>query len=163
MPQGIPSGCQFSAHPRRFTLLQNQDLGSSFRVEILYLIRSDTPRQYCQAAQVRHLFSLYLLYCGFQYNDYVHYIEPCFKGILVQADRDNREVSVHHSQSSPGGTGWGSVKILYSTLPATWPLARAKQVTLCIHVDGHSAIHRGGTRLPLTVHLLVNLILGPAF
>ncbi|XP_073400234.1 voltage-dependent calcium channel subunit alpha-2/delta-4 isoform X2 [Dendrobates tinctorius] len=25
------------------------------------------------------------------YNDYVHYIEPCFKGILVQADRDNRE------------------------------------------------------------------------
>ncbi|CAJ0933377.1 unnamed protein product [Ranitomeya imitator] len=35
-------------------------------------------------------------YCSFcapflQYNDYVHYIEPCFKGILVQADRDNRE------------------------------------------------------------------------
>ncbi|XP_043943440.1 voltage-dependent calcium channel subunit alpha-2/delta-4 isoform X2 [Protopterus annectens] len=25
------------------------------------------------------------------YNDYVHYIEPCFKEILVQADRDNRE------------------------------------------------------------------------
>ncbi|XP_033723219.1 voltage-dependent calcium channel subunit alpha-2/delta-4 [Tursiops truncatus] len=25
------------------------------------------------------------------YNDYTHYIEPCFKGILVQADRDNRE------------------------------------------------------------------------
>ncbi|XP_075066839.1 voltage-dependent calcium channel subunit alpha-2/delta-4 isoform X8 [Mixophyes fleayi] len=25
------------------------------------------------------------------YNDYVHYIEPCFRGILVQADRDNRE------------------------------------------------------------------------
>uniref|UniRef100_A0A669P5X2 Calcium voltage-gated channel auxiliary subunit alpha2delta 4 n=1 Tax=Phasianus colchicus TaxID=9054 RepID=A0A669P5X2_PHACC len=25
------------------------------------------------------------------YNDYVHFIEPCFKGILVQADRDNRE------------------------------------------------------------------------
>ncbi|XP_007935221.2 voltage-dependent calcium channel subunit alpha-2/delta-4 [Orycteropus afer afer] len=25
------------------------------------------------------------------YNDYVHYIEPCFKGILVQADQDNRE------------------------------------------------------------------------
>uniref|UniRef100_A0A8C4YI29 Calcium voltage-gated channel auxiliary subunit alpha2delta 4 n=1 Tax=Gopherus evgoodei TaxID=1825980 RepID=A0A8C4YI29_9SAUR len=25
------------------------------------------------------------------YNDYVHYVEPCFKGILVQADRDNRE------------------------------------------------------------------------
>ncbi|XP_008570658.1 PREDICTED: voltage-dependent calcium channel subunit alpha-2/delta-4 [Galeopterus variegatus] len=25
------------------------------------------------------------------YNDYVYYIEPCFKGILVQADRDNRE------------------------------------------------------------------------
>lgn len=30
-----------------------------------------------------------------QYNDYIHYIEPCFKGILVQADRDNREVSAH--------------------------------------------------------------------
>uniref|UniRef100_A0A670JM15 Calcium voltage-gated channel auxiliary subunit alpha2delta 4 n=1 Tax=Podarcis muralis TaxID=64176 RepID=A0A670JM15_PODMU len=26
-----------------------------------------------------------------QYNDYVHYVESCFKGILVQADRDNRE------------------------------------------------------------------------
>ncbi|XP_069484737.1 voltage-dependent calcium channel subunit alpha-2/delta-4 isoform X3 [Ambystoma mexicanum] len=25
------------------------------------------------------------------YNDYVHYIEPCFEGMLVQADRDNRE------------------------------------------------------------------------
>ncbi|XP_058415112.1 voltage-dependent calcium channel subunit alpha-2/delta-4 [Diceros bicornis minor] len=25
------------------------------------------------------------------YNDYIHYIEPCFRGILVQADRDNRE------------------------------------------------------------------------
>ncbi|XP_074727784.1 voltage-dependent calcium channel subunit alpha-2/delta-4 isoform X5 [Strix uralensis] len=25
------------------------------------------------------------------YNDYVHFVEPCFKGILVQADRDNRE------------------------------------------------------------------------
>ncbi|XP_029422669.1 LOW QUALITY PROTEIN: voltage-dependent calcium channel subunit alpha-2/delta-4 [Nannospalax galili] len=25
------------------------------------------------------------------YNDYIHYIEPCYKGILVQADRDNRE------------------------------------------------------------------------
>ncbi|XP_035874362.1 voltage-dependent calcium channel subunit alpha-2/delta-4 isoform X16 [Phyllostomus discolor] len=25
------------------------------------------------------------------YNDYIHYIEPCFKGILVQANRDNRE------------------------------------------------------------------------
>ncbi|KFV83842.1 Voltage-dependent calcium channel subunit alpha-2/delta-4, partial [Struthio camelus australis] len=25
------------------------------------------------------------------YNDYVHFIEPCFKGTLVQADRDNRE------------------------------------------------------------------------
>ncbi|KAK2493123.1 hypothetical protein MC885_006899 [Smutsia gigantea] len=30
------------------------------------------------------------------YNDYIHYIEPCFKGILVQANRDNREVSVHY-------------------------------------------------------------------
>ncbi|KAG9339103.1 hypothetical protein JZ751_024134 [Albula glossodonta] len=25
------------------------------------------------------------------YNDYVHYVEPCFKGALVQADLDNRE------------------------------------------------------------------------
>ncbi|XP_037369172.2 voltage-dependent calcium channel subunit alpha-2/delta-4 [Talpa occidentalis] len=25
------------------------------------------------------------------YNDYIHYVEPCFKGTLVQADRDNRE------------------------------------------------------------------------
>ncbi|XP_006092206.1 voltage-dependent calcium channel subunit alpha-2/delta-4 [Myotis lucifugus] len=25
------------------------------------------------------------------YNDYIRYIEPCFKGILVQADRDNRK------------------------------------------------------------------------
>ncbi|XP_069758393.1 voltage-dependent calcium channel subunit alpha-2/delta-4-like [Narcine bancroftii] len=25
------------------------------------------------------------------YNDYVHYVEPCFKGTLVQANRDNRE------------------------------------------------------------------------
>ncbi|XP_016080291.1 PREDICTED: voltage-dependent calcium channel subunit alpha-2/delta-4 [Miniopterus natalensis] len=29
------------------------------------------------------------------YNDYVHYLEPCFKGILVQADRDNREHFKH--------------------------------------------------------------------
>ncbi|XP_004710527.2 voltage-dependent calcium channel subunit alpha-2/delta-4 [Echinops telfairi] len=25
------------------------------------------------------------------YNDYIHYLEPCFKGILAQADQDNRE------------------------------------------------------------------------
>ncbi|KAG8509071.1 Voltage-dependent calcium channel subunit alpha-2/delta-4, partial [Galemys pyrenaicus] len=25
------------------------------------------------------------------YNEYIHYVEPCFRGILVQADRDNRE------------------------------------------------------------------------
>ncbi|KAM4819811.1 voltage-dependent calcium channel subunit alpha-2/delta-4 [Thomomys bottae] len=25
------------------------------------------------------------------YNDHIHYLEPCFKGVLVQADRDNRE------------------------------------------------------------------------
>uniref|UniRef100_A0A8C0KHP7 Calcium voltage-gated channel auxiliary subunit alpha2delta 4 n=1 Tax=Canis lupus dingo TaxID=286419 RepID=A0A8C0KHP7_CANLU len=25
------------------------------------------------------------------YSDYIHYVEPCFKGTLVQADRDNRE------------------------------------------------------------------------
>nr|XP_008533355.1 PREDICTED: voltage-dependent calcium channel subunit alpha-2/delta-4 isoform X4 [Equus przewalskii] len=25
------------------------------------------------------------------YSDHIHYIEPCFRGILVQADRDNRE------------------------------------------------------------------------
>lgn len=39
-----------------------------------------------------------LLSLQLQYNDYIHYIEPCFKGILVQADRDNREVSVHARQ-----------------------------------------------------------------
>ncbi|XP_048463818.1 voltage-dependent calcium channel subunit alpha-2/delta-4-like [Rhincodon typus] len=25
------------------------------------------------------------------YSDYIHYVEPCFEGTLVQADRDNRE------------------------------------------------------------------------
>lgn len=35
----------------------------------------------------------FLFAFSLQYNDYVHFIEPCFKGILVQADRDNREVS----------------------------------------------------------------------
>lgn len=36
-----------------------------------------------------------ILYFGFspQYSDYVRYVEPCFKGILVQADLDNREVN----------------------------------------------------------------------
>lgn len=29
-----------------------------------------------------------------QYSDYVQYVEPCFKGTLVQADLDNREVTV---------------------------------------------------------------------
>lgn len=28
-----------------------------------------------------------------QYSDYIRYVEPCFKGTLVQADLDNREVS----------------------------------------------------------------------
>ena len=28
-----------------------------------------------------------------QYTDYVRYVEPCFRGTLVQADLDNREVS----------------------------------------------------------------------
>uniref|UniRef100_A0A7M4FE15 Calcium voltage-gated channel auxiliary subunit alpha2delta 4 n=1 Tax=Crocodylus porosus TaxID=8502 RepID=A0A7M4FE15_CROPO len=37
------------------------------------------------------------------YNDYVHYVEPCFKGILVQADRDNREVSFYCSWLHRGG------------------------------------------------------------
>lgn len=27
-----------------------------------------------------------------QYTDYVRYVEPCFRGTLVQADLDNREV-----------------------------------------------------------------------
>lgn len=39
----------------------------------------------------------FLLILSLQYNDYVHFIEPCFKGILVQADRDNREVSTRLS------------------------------------------------------------------
>uniref|UniRef100_A0A8C2ZDR2 Calcium voltage-gated channel auxiliary subunit alpha2delta 4 n=1 Tax=Cyclopterus lumpus TaxID=8103 RepID=A0A8C2ZDR2_CYCLU len=29
------------------------------------------------------------------YSDYVRYVEPCFKGTLVQADLDNREVTSH--------------------------------------------------------------------
>ena len=34
------------------------------------------------------------LTCQFsvQYTDYVRYVEPCFRGTLVQADLDNREV-----------------------------------------------------------------------
>ena len=37
---------------------------------------------------------LYIIF-GFslQYSDYVRYVEPCFKGTLVQADLDNREVT----------------------------------------------------------------------
>lgn len=34
-----------------------------------------------------------------QYSDYVRYVEPCFKGMLVQADLDNREVTA----PAPGG------------------------------------------------------------
>lgn len=40
-----------------------------------------------------HTYNTFLFILYLQYNDYVHFIEPCFKGILVQADRDNREVS----------------------------------------------------------------------
>lgn len=46
---------------------------------------------YCQ--EIPFTANPILLLFSFQYNDYVHYVEPCFKGILVQADRDNREVS----------------------------------------------------------------------
>lgn len=35
-----------------------------------------------------------------QYSDYVRYVEPCFKGTLVQADLDNREVT-HTLKSLP--------------------------------------------------------------
>lgn len=35
-----------------------------------------------------------------QYTDYVRYVEPCFKGTLVQADLDNREVR-------PLSSSWG--------------------------------------------------------
>lgn len=43
------------------------------------------------------LVSLILL-VSFQYSDYVRYVEPCFKGMLVQADLDNREVTRTHTQ-----------------------------------------------------------------
>uniref|UniRef100_A0A8C4NRK0 Calcium voltage-gated channel auxiliary subunit alpha2delta 4 n=1 Tax=Dicentrarchus labrax TaxID=13489 RepID=A0A8C4NRK0_DICLA len=34
------------------------------------------------------------------YSDYVRYVEPCFKGMLVQADLDNREVTHTHTQKT---------------------------------------------------------------
>uniref|UniRef100_A0A671WDT6 Calcium voltage-gated channel auxiliary subunit alpha2delta 4 n=1 Tax=Sparus aurata TaxID=8175 RepID=A0A671WDT6_SPAAU len=33
------------------------------------------------------------------YSDYVRYVEPCFKGMLVQADLDNREVTHTHTHT----------------------------------------------------------------
>uniref|UniRef100_A0A665WTA1 Calcium channel, voltage-dependent, alpha 2/delta subunit 4a n=1 Tax=Echeneis naucrates TaxID=173247 RepID=A0A665WTA1_ECHNA len=35
------------------------------------------------------------------YSDYVRYVEPCFKGTLVQADLDNREVKHAHTHTHP--------------------------------------------------------------
>ncbi|EPY86957.1 voltage-dependent calcium channel subunit alpha-2/delta-4 [Camelus ferus] len=43
------------------------------------------------------------------YNDYIHYVEPCFKGILVQADRDNREPNLGALETMSGG-GQGLVE-----------------------------------------------------
>lgn len=82
-----------------------------------------------------------------QYNDYVHYIEPCFKGILVQADRDNREVSVLHSQGSHPG----------------WE-ASVKTAVQCSAHHGAPGKSKARQWFPWTqVHPLVSLILGTAF
>lgn len=40
-------------------------------------------------------------FISFQYNEELHYVEPCLNGTLVQADRTNKEVGpaagqVHH-------------------------------------------------------------------
>lgn len=32
------------------------------------------------------------LFCYLQYNEELHYVEPCLNGTLVQADRANKEV-----------------------------------------------------------------------
>uniref|UniRef100_A0A8D3C7B1 Calcium voltage-gated channel auxiliary subunit alpha2delta 4 n=1 Tax=Scophthalmus maximus TaxID=52904 RepID=A0A8D3C7B1_SCOMX len=41
------------------------------------------------------------------YSDYVRYVEPCFKGTLVQADLDNREVT--HERTHAAALGQGSL------------------------------------------------------
>uniref|UniRef100_A0A8C5HG80 VWFA domain-containing protein n=1 Tax=Gouania willdenowi TaxID=441366 RepID=A0A8C5HG80_GOUWI len=38
------------------------------------------------------------------YSDYVHYVEPCFKGTLVQADLDNREVTLIQATAQGQGS-----------------------------------------------------------
>uniref|UniRef100_M4A9R5 Calcium voltage-gated channel auxiliary subunit alpha2delta 4 n=1 Tax=Xiphophorus maculatus TaxID=8083 RepID=M4A9R5_XIPMA len=47
------------------------------------------------------------------YSDYVRYVEPCFKGMLVQADLDNREVTRTHThtkkKSQAAALGQGSL------------------------------------------------------
>lgn len=43
-------------------------------------------------AFLNHKFIAFLCVSPFQYTDYVRYVEPCFRGTLVQADLDNREV-----------------------------------------------------------------------
>uniref|UniRef100_A0A4W6EIV6 Calcium voltage-gated channel auxiliary subunit alpha2delta 4 n=1 Tax=Lates calcarifer TaxID=8187 RepID=A0A4W6EIV6_LATCA len=46
------------------------------------------------------------------YSDYVRYVEPCFKGTLVQADLDNREVTHTHTHKTHTGAaalGQGSL------------------------------------------------------
>lgn len=48
---------------------------------------------------------IYVLFI-LQYTDYVQYVEPCFKGTLVQADLDNREVCLSNVAVSVRVPGW---------------------------------------------------------
>uniref|UniRef100_A0A7N8WLA9 Calcium voltage-gated channel auxiliary subunit alpha2delta 4 n=1 Tax=Mastacembelus armatus TaxID=205130 RepID=A0A7N8WLA9_9TELE len=43
------------------------------------------------------------------YSDYVRYVEPCFRGTLVQADLDNREVTHNTYTSKAAALGQGSL------------------------------------------------------
>lgn len=58
------------------------------------LFSEHQPRAHEPILWIVSLDNPFLFVFSLQYNDYVHFIEPCFKGILVQADRDNREVSI---------------------------------------------------------------------
>ncbi|XP_060047483.1 voltage-dependent calcium channel subunit alpha-2/delta-4 [Erinaceus europaeus] len=65
------------------------------------------------------------------YNDYIHYIEPCFKGILVQADRDNRE----HFKQLVGDLMVKGVGIVSQALSEAFKILKqfqeARQGSLC--------------------------------
>uniref|UniRef100_A0A6I8N129 Calcium voltage-gated channel auxiliary subunit alpha2delta 4 n=1 Tax=Ornithorhynchus anatinus TaxID=9258 RepID=A0A6I8N129_ORNAN len=83
------------------------------------------------------------------YSDYVHYLEPCFQGILVQADRDNRE---HFKQllDELQAKGVGSVsKALREAFTVLQQVRDAGQGALCNQaimlitdgaVDGYESI-----------------------